>query len=161
MVNMAVHHVIRAILPEYVHQIAYITPRSCMGEAVDYSRSECRNFVVIGTGLRSVDHEIHMKKLSVRMAKEMHQPCLHASSIHTSYYVEDTDTAVRCITHLTVASLLSLCNACMLIKALPVNCTRTAINIARTAPNIPLPGISQKHARAEDSDTDAISGICT
>ena len=72
MVNMAVHHVIRAILPEYAHQVGCITPRFCMREAVDYSRSECSNFVVIGTGLRSVDQKIHAKTLSVQMAKEVH-----------------------------------------------------------------------------------------
>ena len=99
MVDVAVYDVVSSLRREHAAEILCVAPRPRGIQARDDVSPQGADFVLIRAGLRRVDQEIHMKTLTVGMAKNVDEPRLDPAAPHSSDDVQDSNSP-RCAFHL-------------------------------------------------------------
>jgi hypothetical protein len=99
MVDVAMYDVVSSLRREHAAEIPCVAPWTRWIQARDDVSAQGANFVVIRAGLRRVDQKIHLKTLTVGMAKNVHEPRLDPAAPHSSDDVQDSNSP-RCASHL-------------------------------------------------------------
>jgi hypothetical protein len=96
-VDVAVYDVVSSLRGERTAEISRVAPRTRWIQAWDDVSAEGADFFVIWARLRRVDEEIHLKPLTVGMAKDVHEPCLDPAAPHASDDVQDSNSPRRAL----------------------------------------------------------------
>jgi hypothetical protein len=101
MVDVAVYDVVSSLRRERTAEVPCVAPWTRWIQARDDVSTQGADFVVIRAGLRRVDQKIHLKTLTVGMAKKVHEPRLDPAAPHSSDDVQDSNSP-RCAFHLVL-----------------------------------------------------------